>query len=1117
MTYTKRAVALLLALMMIFTGAVQAFAATQMTMAVIALPRSADTNKGDWGLAELYLMGGWETIETDNYLVYCKDSHSGPVVYCIEPGYGVRTGNVLSQANDSTYWNNYPSNMNPTLSPDGIKTVLGRLLQYGWRGNGNTSWNTTNASHRQEVAELIATQMLVWEVVVGERTLSFSHVDASRRGYDSVMDSISSGNPLYDDIWDAYDSIEYAVQNHTLLPSFMSDNQITAPTHELVWNGSRYEITLTDTNGVLRECGLKTDSTDLKCEISGNKITFYTTNPDVSEILVVAEKEASVNNFLVWTDGNTGAGDQDVISFGQEVNETLTGYLNLTLTSAAAGNIKIIKTAEDNNVSFIEFNIKGEDYNTTVFTEENGEVLVEGLAPGEYTITEASYSKYKAQQPQTVIVENGKTAVAQFHNEMNYGALKIVKTADDGNVEGIQFYIGLGAEQAIDFDGIYVTTDENGEIIIPNLEAAVYIVSEVTPEGYVSNPTSQEVSVHWGGTATVEFHNELKKGNLEIIKTSEDGNIEGINFTITGNGVNKSVTTDANGRVLVEGLVPGTYTVTEGQYDQYVKQEPKTVVVEYDKTATVEFHNVVNYGGIKIIKTSEDGKVEGIEFIVGPNTEAVSLDDENSFEPIHVFTDENGVAIVEGLLSNYYGVMEVTPEGYYTEMEYQPVWVSYGNTSTIEFENKLQRGDIEVNKTSEDGLVEGVKFKLSGTSTTGIVVEEYAITNAEGVALFEDIPVGDNYVLEEVETAERYVVPAKQNVKVEWEYVTEAEFNNVLKKFNLVLTKTDAEKGGAQGDATLEAAVYGIYKDGELLKSYTTDANGKFTTDYFVCGEGYTVKEITPSKGYLLDETVYTLDADADNYTIEKNTEFLAVTEQVIKGTVQLTKVDKDFPENKLTGAEFEVYVDTNNDKKLDANDTLLGKLTEAERGIYSMSGLVYGGYFVKETVAPKGFILDSNAYYFEIAENGKTVVVENEAGKGFVNVSQSGSLKIVKTSSDGKVEGFSFRVTSENGYDETFTTDKNGEIFIEDIRLGTYTISEIANGASSNYIMPAAKTANVTADATTVVEMHNVLRETPKTGDTRMPGLWIGIATISTLGAATFFYLSSKKRKNER
>jgi len=1105
MTYTKRAVALLLALMMVFTGAVQAFAASQMTMAVIALPRSADTNKGDWGLAELYLMGGWETIETDNYLVYCKDSHSGPVVYCIEPGYGVRTGNVLSQANDSTYWNNYPSNMNPTLSPDGIKTVLGRLLQYGWRGNGNTSWNTTNASHRQEVAELIATQMLVWEVVVGERTLSFSHVDASRRGYDSVMDSISSGNPLYDDIWDAYDSIEYAVQNHTLLPSFMSDNEATAPTHELIWNGSRYEITLTDTNGVLRECGLKTDSTDLKCEISGNKITFYTTNPDVSEILVVAEKEASVNNFLVWTDGNTGAGDQDVISFGQEVNETLTGYLNLTLTSAAAGDIKIIKTAEDNNVSYIEFTVTGDGYNETVYTDENGEVLVEGLAPGEYTITEASYSKYKAQQPQTVIVENGKTAVAQFHNEMNYGAMKIVKTADDGNVAGIQFYIGLGAEQAIDFDGMYVTTDANGEIIVPNLESAVYIVSEVTLDGYISNPASQEVFVNWGETATVNFHNELKKGNLEIIKTSEDGHIEGINFTITGNGVNKTVTTNAEGKVLVEGLLPGTYTVTESQYDEYIPQEPKTVVVEYDKTAKVEFHNVVNRGEIKIIKTSEDEKVFEIEFVVKGNGVEKT-----------VTTDASGVAVVSDLMAGEYTVAEKTPDGY-IPTEAKNATVAYGETSTVEFHNELQRGSVEVTKTSEDGFIEGVKFKLSGTSLTGIQVEEHATTNAEGIALFEDIPVGNNYVLEEVDTAERYVVPAKQNVKVEWEYVTEADFNNVLKKFNLVLTKTDAEKGGAQGDATLEGAVYGIYKDGELLKSYTTDANGKFTTDYFVCGEGYTVKEITPSKGYLLDETVYTLDVAADNYTIEKNTESLAVTEQVIKGTVQLTKVDKDFPENKLTGAEFEVYVDTNNDKKLDANDTLIGKLTEAERGIYNMSGLVYGGYFVKETVAPKGFILDSNAYYFEIAENGKTVVVENEAGKGFVNVSQSGSLKIVKTSSDGKVEGFSFRVTSENGYDETFTTDKNGEIFIEDIRLGTYTISEIANGASSNYIMPAAKTANVTADATTVVEMHNVLRETPKTGDTRMPGLWLGIATISTLGAATFFYLSSKKRKNER
>ena len=1105
MTNTKRAIALLLALMMMFTGAIEAFAATQMTIAVIALPRSADTNKGDWGLQDAYLMGGWGTISTDSYFVYCKDSHSGQVVYCIEPGHGIRTGNVLTQATDSTYWANYPGNRNPTLNPDGIKTLLGRVLQYGWHGNGNTSWNTTNSSDRQDVAELIATQMLIWEVIVGERTLSFSHVDATRKGFDSVMDNISTGNPLYEDIWDAYESIEYAIQNHTLLPSFMSDRESTASTHELVWNGSRYEVTLTDTNGVLRNCTLKTSSTNLKCEINGNKITFYTTSADDTEILVVAEKEGSRKSVVVWTDGNTCSGDQDVISYGQEIDDTMTGYLNLSLSASAAGDVKIIKTSEDEIVEGICFTVSGEGYEQTAYTNAKGEIVLSGLTPGEYIVTETSYTKYKAQQPQSLIVENGKTAVAQFHNEVNYGAMKIVKTAEDGNVAGISFRIAKGAEQNFSFETITVTTDAKGEIYVPNLQAGAYIVSEVTPEGYIANPASKEVVVRWGETSTAQFHNELKKGCIEIIKTSEDGIVEGVEFTINGNGVNKTVSTDANGKVLVEGLVPGTYTVTEAVDERYDAQETKTVVVKYDETATVEFHNTINHGGIKIVKTSEDNKVEGIVFTVTGNGINKT-----------VTTDANGIALVSDLIAGEYVVTETAPAGYVSE-EPETVTVSYGNTATVEFYNELQRGDIEVTKTSEDGLVEGVKFKLSGTSTTGIAVEEYAITNAEGVALFEDIPVGDSYVLEEVDTAERYVIPAKQNVKVEWEYVTKASFNNVLKKFNLVLTKTDAEKGSAQGDATLEGAVYGIYKDGELLKSYTTDANGKFTTDYFVCGEGYTVKEITPSKGYLLDETVYTLDVAAANYTIEKNTESLAVTEQLIKGTVQLTKVDKDFPENKLTGAEFEVYVDTNGNRKFDEADTLLGKLTETERGIYNMSGLVYGGYFVKETLAPKGFVLDNNAYYFEIAENGKTVIVENEVGKGFVNVSHTGSLKIVKTSSDGKVEGFSFRVKSDNGYDQTFTTNEKGEIIIENLNIGTYTISEIANGASSNYIMPAAKTANVTNDATTVVEMHNVLRETPKTGDTRMPGLWLGIATISTLGAATFFYLSGKKRRNER
>ena len=195
--------------------------------------------------------------------------------------------------------------------------------------------------------------------------------------------------------------------------------------------------------------------------------------------------------------------------------------------------------------------------------------------------------------------------------------------------------------------------------------------------------------------------------------------------------------------------------------------------------------------------------------------------------------------------------------------------------------------------------------------------------------------------------------------------------------------------------------------------------------------------------------------------------------------TCALPKVDEDYPDNKLTGAEFEVYRDTNGNKELDEGDELLGKLEETSTGIYEMSHILYGGVFVKETKAPEGYLLDENAYYVEITENGKIYEVENEAGKGFVNAAQTGSLRIEKTSSDGKVEGFSFRVTGANGYDQTFKTDSTGKIEITGLRVGDYTVSEVSDNASANYVLPADKTVTIFADKTTVAQMHNELRDT--------------------------------------
>lgn len=181
------------------------------------------------------------------------------------------------------------------------------------------------------------------------------------------------------------------------------------------------------------------------------------------------------------------------------------------------------------------------------------------------------------------------------------------------------------------------------------------------------------------------------------------------------------------------------------------------------------------------------------------------------------------------------------------------------------------------------------------------------------------------------------------------------------------------------------------------------------------------------------------------------------------------------------------------------------------------MPDLIYGGYFVKEEKAPEGFYLDENAYYFEITEHGKTVIVENEAGKGFVNAPQVGSLKIIKTSSDGKVQGFSFRVTGTNGYSEIFTTDEKGEILIENLRIGDYTVSEVSDGISAAYVLPTDKTASVFEGAVTKVEMHNELRDTPKTGDNRNPALWFSLLGISAAGALTLGVIGFKKKKSEK
>ena len=467
----------------------------------------------------------------------------------------------------------------------------------------------------------------------------------------------------------------------------------------------------------------------------------------------------------------------------------------------------------------------------------------------------------------------------------------------------------------------------------------------------------------------------------------------------------------------------------------------------YDPVSMAFSGSITPLSGLKIVKTSEDGVVGNIKFTVtGPNNFSTT-----------VTTNSNGELIVPDLTPGTYTVTEENL-AQYVPTQSQSVKVESGKTATVSFSNVLKRGSLTVSKTSEDGLNEGIKFHLYGTSLSGIAVNEYAVTDNTGVAHFNNILIGSGYTIEEVDTAIRYVIPDNQTTAIEWNKVTNNSFNNVLKKFRVTVTKQDYEKGHAQGDAKLSGAVYGLFKGDDLIAQYTTDQNGSFTTDYYVCGTDWTIKEISPSEGYLLNDTVYKVGADPKDYTVEyNNAPDMTVMEQVIKGKISIIKHTDDGEtqiETPEKGAEFQVYLKSagsfvNADK--DERDTIVCD----EDGFASTKLLPYGVYTVHQT---KGWDGREKITDFDVFINtdGKTYkfLINNKNFESY--------LKVVKLDKEtGKripYEGAAFeiydsnnhRITMQYTYPQvtsihTFYTNKEGYLITpEKLPYGDYTLKEV-------------------------------------------------------------------------
>ena len=521
-------------------------------------------------------------------------------------------------------------------------------------------------------------------------------------------------------------------------------------------------------------------------------------------------------------------------------------------------------------------------------------------------------------------------------------------------------------------------------------------------------------------------------------------------------------------------------------------------------------------GNIIINKTAEDG-------IIGQREFRVTWTQNGKSHSKTAKTNSSGIAEFKGLnvydltskKAISYTISEINVDTRYETPKAQNVTLTSGDvdlTVNVRFNNELKTGSIKINKQSEDNQNGGREFTVTGNGKT------YSIkTGSDGVAILSDIPVYDSnnqkivYTISEKNVPIKYVVPASQTVTLTADETTSVTFENVLKKFTLEVTKKDSEKAEKQGDASLAGAVYGVFKDSVLIDEYTTDENGYFKTKEYVCGN-YTVQEISPSEGYLLDETVYSVGAEAENYSIEHNPISMTVTEDVLKGKISIIKHSDDGTtqiETPEVGAEFEVYLKSSSSYEA-AKDSEKDYLVCDENGYAATKMLPYGTYIVHQT---KGWENTEWIDDFEviISENEKEYfyLINDAVKKSFVKIVE----KDAETGNIIPVSGIGFKVwdcanseyISQKIYYpsemilDTFYTDESGSLMLpQELAYGDYELHEVQS--AEGYVLdknPVPFTIDGSVE-TVVVEKTNTAQKgrisVQKTGD-----IFTTVATASS------------------
>jgi SrtB family sortase len=1259
-------------------------------------------------------------------------------VYCIESGIAFNDANSVytSSGTDSAYFNRLPA-----TSQYGIKITS----LYGWHPGAALPISGINADDWS-----MATQVILWEYQQQLRSDPYSRHANGIVGANQFY-NIIAGHPAER----AYDWILGRIAAHSTVPSFTASGASAAPVHELKWDVTDkvYRLVLTDTNNLNIDLE-RLSGTGVTVTRSANRYTFTSTRMISEPVTFSYRKDIPVpDRLLIW--GRPGyqtmlTGAEDPVSFSMQIK------------TETFGTAQIIKTSEDGVVQGISFRITGTDVlgqnvDVTVTTGAGG-VVDRQLLPGIYLVQEVATKRYVTCAPQYVTIESGQTASVSFHNVLKKFRVHLIKadaevgTAQgDGTLAGARYGLYLTGE-LID---VYATDTSGSFLTRYYVCGKDWTLRELAPsEGYLLDDTIHEVGAEPElyevelNTTEARVGEQSISGNIRLIKHTDDvdpdvadgehstkgnvGQVErpeaGATFEVYLSAAGSYeearqserdlLITDTDGVAVSKKLPYGRYTVhqtsagdagiskaTVPDFTVYISDDGRTYsyilnndsvtgrlriekrdaesgelvalvgagykVRDLDSggfvTQTVYYPNPIsldvfytsdegwlmlpdalpkNTGGYELIEvkapfgyvldaTPVPFKIDGDEATVTitqtdiPQKARITItktgevlssveETDNTFQPVYevmglpgavydIVADADitgGDGTVHAVKDSVVQTITTGPDakatsselylGAYRLIERQAPYGMVANTEPLYVElawagqevavydasfgiyDERQKVAVSLVKSMEAdelfGIGEGdeyasVSFGLfasfdipaldgsiipkDGLIETVAVMPVPGFSGRFSASFTSDLPLGSYYV-KELLTDKHYVLDGAQypvvfgyegqeTAVVEIAVNDGHDINN-----NLICGKVTGTKYGEDADGgdaiPLSGALIGLFFGDEAdftqeraLLVVTTDEGGTFLFENIPFGH-FLVREIKSPPRYVANDEYHHIYIGIDGQEVA-----VRIDDALIRGSVQLIKTEATGETDagpfmrRVAGASFELYVDGDGDEVLTEADELLGTLEESEPGFHQASGLVASGYFVKEAIAPEGYILDEEAYYFKIGDAGQVVVIENgEKGGGFVNEAYTGNLKILKDSSDGRKDGFTFKVTSADGtYSKTFVTDSDGVIEVEGLRIGEYTVTEVKTRASQSYLIPDEATIEIKTGEITTVSFFNEKpdepdepdepneqktpdagKPVPQTSDDYRAVLWLALVGVALLGVSvSAVFLCLKKR----